>query len=113
MWPTLVITDGQETWGVVAKKHSMAQLFLAAVTLSLADAASESSVAVEGGDFTCHATRNGGFLFAADQAHVRVTGGFVSNNVADRKGGAVSGRRWLAVIRNVLDCFALYCIIVT
>lgn len=44
---------------------------------------------------------NGGFLFTEDQGRVNITGGVVLNNVADRKGGAVSGQRSLAVLRNI------------
>lgn len=86
----------------------VAHLLFVTVLLSLADASGGSDVSVEGGNFTCHATRNGGFLFAQDQARVNITGGWVSNNVADRKGGAVSARRSLAakllhtVVRTML-----------
>lgn len=104
MWSTLLITDGLGTWACEdgGEKRIVAYLFLAAAILSPADAGSDSSVTVEGGKFTCHAERNGGFLYATDRARVNIRGGLVSNNVADRKGGGVSGRRSLAVIRHDL-----------
>ena len=48
-----------------------------------------SDVIVTGGKFTCRATRKGGFLFTGDESSARITGGLVTNNVAERRGGAV------------------------
>lgn len=56
------------------------------------DAPSGSDVGISGGEFSqCQCTGNGGFLFASDGAVVTITGGAVTNNVAERRGGAVSG----------------------
>lgn len=55
------------------------------------DAAPESNMTVDGGEYTCKATGNGGFLFASEASRVTVHGAVVSNNVAIRRGGAVSG----------------------
>lgn len=85
----------------------MAQLFLAAAILLPADASRGCRITVKGGKFTCHAIRNGGFLFASDGGWVKITGGLVSNNVAKRKGGAVSSSRPLAVVRTTWNFVAL------
>lgn len=57
----------------------------------LSDAAQQSNVTVDGGEYTCKATLNGGFVFAAAASRVKITGALVANNVAVRRGGAVSG----------------------
>ncbi|CAM9190499.1 unnamed protein product [Ectocarpus sp. 8 AP-2014] len=49
-----------------------------------------SYISVEGGNFTANrAVGSGGFLYATDGANVTIKGGAVSNNVADRRAGAV------------------------
>ncbi|CAM9644386.1 unnamed protein product [Ectocarpus sp. 13 AM-2016] len=49
-----------------------------------------SYISVEGGNFTTNrAVGSGGFLYATDGANVTIKGGAVSNNVADRRAGAV------------------------
>ena len=47
-------------------------------------------IEVAGGTFTCQCTKNGAFMFASDGALVSITGGFIENNVATRRAGAVS-----------------------
>lgn len=61
-------------------------------TLS-SDAAKESNLTVDRGEYTCKARNNGGFLFASAATRVKITGALVANNVATRRGGAVSGFR--------------------
>lgn len=68
------------------------------------DAPSECDISVEGGDFACEADRNGGFLFVSDGGRVNITGGLVSNNVAGRKGGAVSSR-WSLLLAMLVFFF--------
>lgn len=80
----------------------VSQPFLATVSLSPADSVSESNPTVKGGDFTFHTTRNGVFIFADNRGRVNITGGVVSNTVAEREGGAVSGRRSLTVVHCIL-----------
>ncbi|CAM9376759.1 unnamed protein product, partial [Laminaria digitata] len=46
-------------------------------------------VNVVGGDFMCHSTRRGGFLAIGDRASVKITGGLIANNVAERRAGAI------------------------
>lgn len=48
---------------------------------------------VAGGEYTCEATINGGFLFARDGSVVNVTNAFAHNNIAARRGAVVSS--WL------------------
>ncbi|CAN0013701.1 unnamed protein product [Ectocarpus sp. 6 AP-2014] len=49
-----------------------------------------SYISVEGGNFTANrAVSSGGFLYATDGANVTIKGAAVSNNVADRRAGAV------------------------
>ncbi|CAB1104292.1 unnamed protein product [Ectocarpus sp. CCAP 1310/34] len=49
-----------------------------------------SYISVEGGKLTTHrAVGSGGFLYAAAGANVTIKGGAMSNNVADRRAGAV------------------------
>lgn len=57
----------------------------------MSDAAHGSNVAVDGGEYTCKATDNGGFVFAAAASRVNITDVLAANNVATRRGGAVSG----------------------
>ncbi|CAM9194141.1 unnamed protein product [Ectocarpus fasciculatus] len=53
-------------------------------------ASADSYISVEGGNFTTNrAVGSGGFLYATDGANVTIKGGAVSNNVADRRAGAV------------------------
>lgn len=55
------------------------------------DASETSETYVDGGNFTTNrAAGNGGFLYAAGGAVVTIMGGNVSNNVAERRAGAVS-----------------------
>ena len=54
------------------------------------DAFRYCDVQIVGGNFSnCHATDNGGFLYARDEAVVTVKGGYISNNKAEARGGAV------------------------
>lgn len=39
----------------------------------------------------CRGTERAGFLFAAHEARVKITGGLFAKNVAVRRGGVVSG----------------------
>lgn len=59
----------------------------------LSDAASESNFIVDGGEYTCKASNNGGFLYVSAAARVSIIDTVVSNNIATRRGGAVSGFR--------------------
>lgn len=65
-----------------------------------ADAFDGSEMNVFGGKFTGVATRKGGFLFSGDAANVIITGGFMENNEAFRRGGAVSRRDTFHTKRN-------------
>lgn len=73
-------------------------VFLCGLLICLSDTAPRSNVAVDGGEYTCKAAENGGFLFAAKASRVNITDVLAANNVATRRGGAVSGYRggeWL------------------
>ncbi|CAM9812841.1 unnamed protein product, partial [Ascophyllum nodosum] len=51
---------------------------------------SNSDIEVAGGTFKeCRSSGNGGFLFARDGAEVKITGGNIVNNLADRRGAGV------------------------
>lgn len=55
------------------------------------DAFGRANVSILGGEFTgCRSTDNGGFMFASDGAVVTITGGTVTNSVAQRRAGVVS-----------------------
>lgn len=54
------------------------------------DAATDSTVRVLGGTYTCTATENGAFLFASDNAEVFIEEGLVTGCVAHRRAGVVS-----------------------
>lgn len=57
------------------------------------DAAAESDTVVDGGQFTgCRSVGNGAFMFAEDGALVTILGGTVTDCVAERRAGVVSGR---------------------
>lgn len=43
----------------------------------------------------CRGTERAGFLFAADEARVKITGGLFAKNVAVRRGGVVSDPKTL------------------
>lgn len=54
------------------------------------DAFQYSDIQIVGGIFSsCHATEDGGFLYAMDGAAVTVKGGYIANNKAGATGGAV------------------------
>lgn len=70
-------------------------------TFSLSDAAG-GITNVDGGEFSgCRSSGNGGFLFAWDGAYVNITGGLVTENVAERRAGAVSYPTSIAVSQEV------------
>eukprot|EP00903_Cladosiphon_okamuranus_P012169 g11416.t1 len=53
-------------------------------------AAGASDIDTVGGEFAgCRSTGNGGFMYASDGAVVTITGGTATNNVAERRAGAV------------------------
>lgn len=68
-------------------------LFRLPLRSSRPDAFGRGDVSVLGGEFTgCRSTGNGAFMFASDGAVVTVTGGTVTNSVAQRRAGVVSNR---------------------
>ena len=54
------------------------------------DAFSSSDIEVAGGSFTGCSSVNGGFLFASENAEVKITGGNIVNNLAVERGAGVS-----------------------
>ena len=55
------------------------------------DAFSNSDIEVAGGTFTgCESLFDGGFLYASDEANVKITGGTIVNNRAAEWGAGVS-----------------------
>lgn len=60
------------------------------LNLRPSDSYNGSNMLVDGGEFTCQSTKNGGFLFASDGSRVNITGGLIVNNTAARRGAAVS-----------------------
>lgn len=60
-------------------------------TRLLSDADGESGTVIQGGEFNgCRSTENGAFMFASDGAIVTITGGTVTNCLAERRAGVVS-----------------------
>lgn len=55
------------------------------------DALGGCNLNVNGGEFTCASTSNGGFLYASDGSRVTINGGLIANNVATKRGAGVSG----------------------
>lgn len=71
---------------------------LPSLDVSPSDAAAESNVTVDGGEFTgCRSQGNGAFLYASDDSLVTIKGGTVTNCVAGRRAGMVSGSSSIAV----------------
>eukprot|EP00903_Cladosiphon_okamuranus_P012166 g11413.t1 len=73
-----VVNDGTSMLGNLAKQGGCVY------------AAGASDIDIVGGEFAgCRSTGNGGFMYASDGAVVTITGGTVTNNVAERRAGAV------------------------
>lgn len=50
-----------------------------------------------GGEFTCKATENGGFLYVSDGGRVEISGGLVDGCLAESRAGAVSAGQYIVL----------------